>query len=91
MFSSPDIRNWDKIVHLYESSWSNFTPPLPRYSLPFNTVQSPSILTLNNFFQSDKILQLREIALKEVAHQVERKVNIEVTKTKLRKIPYGFW
>lgn len=39
---------------------------------------------LNNFFQADKILQLREIALKEVAHQVERKVNTEVTKTKLK-------
>jgi two-component system, OmpR family, sensor histidine kinase KdpD len=39
---------------------------------------------LNNFFQSDKILQLRELALKEVAHQVERKVDTEVTKTKLK-------
>ncbi|CAH0995931.1 Sensor protein KdpD [Emticicia aquatica] len=39
---------------------------------------------LNHFFQADKILQLREIALKEVAHQVERKVTTEVTKTKLK-------
>jgi two-component system sensor histidine kinase KdpD len=40
---------------------------------------------LNNFFQSDKILQLRELALKEVASQVERKVDTEVTiNTKLR-------
>jgi two-component system, OmpR family, sensor histidine kinase KdpD len=30
---------------------------------------------LTNFFQSDKILQLRELALKEVAGQVERKVD----------------
>jgi K+-sensing histidine kinase KdpD len=29
---------------------------------------------LRNFFQPDKILQLRELALKEVAGQVERKV-----------------
>jgi len=34
---------------------------------------------LNNFFQADKILQLRELALKEVASQVERKVDAEVT------------
>ncbi len=33
---------------------------------------------LNNFFQAERILQLRELALKEVAHQVERKINIEV-------------
>ena len=35
---------------------------------------------LRNFFQSDHILQLRELALKEVASQVERKVETEVTK-----------
>jgi two-component system sensor histidine kinase KdpD len=34
---------------------------------------------LSNFFQPDKILQLRELALKEVAGQVERKVDYEVT------------
>lgn len=34
---------------------------------------------LKNFFQADKILQLRELALKEVASQVERKVDTEVT------------
>lgn len=34
--------------------------------------------SLDNFFQSDKILQLRELALKEVASQVERKVDSEV-------------
>jgi two-component system sensor histidine kinase KdpD len=40
---------------------------------------------LRNFFQGDKILQLRELALKEVASQVERKVDAEVTvNTKLR-------
>jgi two-component system, OmpR family, sensor histidine kinase KdpD len=33
---------------------------------------------LRNFFQSEKILQLRELALKEVATQVERKVETEV-------------
>jgi two-component system, OmpR family, sensor histidine kinase KdpD len=36
---------------------------------------------LQNFFRSDHILQLRELALKEVASQVERKVETEVTKT----------
>lgn len=33
---------------------------------------------LNHFFQAEKILQLRELALKEVASQVERKVETEV-------------
>lgn len=41
---------------------------------------------LNNFFQADKILQLRELALKEVVHQVERKIQTEVPKSiKLRQ------
>lgn len=35
-------------------------------------------MALKNFFQSDKILQLRELALKEVASQVERKIETEV-------------
>jgi two-component system sensor histidine kinase KdpD len=35
---------------------------------------------LKNFFQSDHILQLRELALKEVASQVERKVESEVSR-----------
>lgn len=34
---------------------------------------------LQHFFQPDKILQLRELALKEVAGQVERKVDYQVT------------
>ena len=33
---------------------------------------------LKNFFQAERILQLRELALKEVASQVERKVETEV-------------
>ncbi|MBS7566885.1 sensor protein KdpD [Mucilaginibacter sp. Bleaf8] len=37
-------------------------------------------LALQNFFRSDKILQLRELALKEVAHHLERKIDIEVPK-----------
>lgn len=40
---------------------------------------------IKNFFQPEKILQLRELALKEVASQVERKVDSEVTiNTRLR-------
>jgi two-component system sensor histidine kinase KdpD len=35
---------------------------------------------LDNFFKPEHILQLRELALKEVASQVERKVDIEVPK-----------
>ena len=37
-------------------------------------------LALSNFFKSDQILQLRELALKEVASQVVRKVENEVPK-----------
>ena len=37
---------------------------------------------LQNFFQPDQILQLRELALKEVAGQVERKVDYQVTAKK---------
>lgn len=47
--------------------------------------QSKVETALRNFFQPDKILQLRELALKEVASQVERKVDAEVTTdTRLR-------
>lgn len=35
-------------------------------------------MALTNFFQPEKILQLRELALKEVAGQVERKVDYEI-------------
>lgn len=34
---------------------------------------------LTNFFQPERILQLRELALKEVAGQVERKVDYQIT------------
>jgi two-component system sensor histidine kinase KdpD len=37
---------------------------------------------LTNFFQPEKILQLRELALKEVAGQVERKVDHEIQSLK---------
>ena len=37
---------------------------------------------LSNFFKSDHILQLRELALKEVASQVQRKVETEVVQVK---------
>jgi len=40
---------------------------------------------LNNFFKAEHILQLRELALKEVASQVERKVETEVTGIKALK------
>jgi two-component system sensor histidine kinase KdpD len=35
-------------------------------------------IALTNFFQPEKILQLRELALKEVASQVERKIETEL-------------
>ena len=38
-------------------------------------------IALKNFFQSDRILQLRELALKEVASQVERKIEIEIPRS----------
>ncbi len=40
--------------------------------------QSKVEQALTNFFQPDKILQLRELALKEVAGQVERKVDYSI-------------
>jgi two-component system sensor histidine kinase KdpD len=40
---------------------------------------------LSNFFKSDQILQLRELALKEVASQVNRKVENEVPKNGILK------
>lgn len=40
---------------------------------------------LNNFFKEDKILQLRELALKQVAYQLERKIELRIPKNiKLR-------
>lgn len=38
-------------------------------------------MALANFFKSEHILQLRELALKEVASQVERKVETEIPKS----------
>ena len=40
---------------------------------------------LKNFFKGDHILQLRELALKEVASQVVRKVETEITKANIVK------
>lgn len=37
-------------------------------------------IALNNFFKSEKILRLRDLALREVATQVERKIETEVPK-----------
>jgi two-component system sensor histidine kinase KdpD len=36
-------------------------------------------LALDNFFQPERILQLRELALKEVARHLERKINVELS------------
>lgn len=47
--------------------------------------QAKIALALGNFFQSERILQLRELALKEVAHHLERKINLEIpSQIKLR-------
>ena len=37
-------------------------------------------MALGNFFQTERILQLRELALREVANQVERKIDNEIPK-----------
>ncbi len=42
-------------------------------------------VSLNNFFQSERILQLRELALKEVASQVERKIETELPRNTISK------
>ena len=44
--------------------------------------RSKIVSALNNFFRSEHILQLRELALKEVASQVQRKVEAEVVLTR---------
>ena len=36
---------------------------------------------LNNFFKKENLLQLRELALREVADQVEKKINYEIPKS----------
>jgi len=41
---------------------------------------------LNNFFQKDKLLQLRDLALKEVSHQVERKIVKDIPLQQREKI-----
>jgi len=47
--------------------------------------QNKIATALGNFFQAERILQLRELALKEVAHQLERKIDTEIPKNiKLR-------
>ncbi|WP_291908740.1 sensor protein KdpD [Chitinophaga sp. CB10] len=43
--------------------------------------QSKVETAMRNFFQADKILQLRELALKEVTTQVERKVETEIPRS----------
>lgn len=47
--------------------------------------QSKIQSALNNFFKTEHILQLRELALKEVASQVTRKVETEVVSGKILK------
>jgi len=42
-------------------------------------------IALHNFFQPEKILQLRELALKEVAGQVERRIETEVLSSSKRR------
>lgn len=44
---------------------------------------------LKNFFQADRILQLRELSLKEVAHYVERKIDLEIPK-QIKLVPERF-
>ncbi len=43
--------------------------------------QDKIAVAVKNFFQPERILQLRELALKEVASQVERKIESEVPRT----------
>ena len=41
---------------------------------------------LKNFFREDKLLQLRDLALKEVSRQVERKIKLEIAPTQRGKL-----
>ncbi len=47
-------------------------------------------IALRNFFQAEKILQLRELALREVMSQVERKIDAELPATSLQFRPERF-
>ena len=47
-------------------------------------------IALRNFFQPEKILQLRELALREVMSQVERKIGAELPATALQYKPERF-
>lgn len=47
-------------------------------------------IALRNFFQSEKILQLRELALREVAAQVERKIATELPEQSVQYHPERF-
>jgi two-component system sensor histidine kinase KdpD len=51
--------------------------------------QSKVKLALDNFFQPERILQLRELALKEVAHHLERKISVEVP-SQIKRRPEKF-
>lgn len=51
--------------------------------------KSKIAISLSNFFQPERILQLRELALKEVAHHLERKIDIEIPK-KIKLRPEKF-
>lgn len=48
-------------------------------------------LALNNFFKTENILQLRELALKEVAFRVEKKVENEIVTGKRASGTRSFW
>jgi two-component system sensor histidine kinase KdpD len=50
--------------------------------------QDKIAVSLKNFFQSEHILQLRELALKEVASQVERKIVAELPRNAHLKTEY---
>lgn len=48
-------------------------------------------MALNNFFKTENILQLRELALKEVALRVEKKVENEVVVSSVGVRRRSFW
>lgn len=48
-------------------------------------------LALNNFFKTENILQLRELALKEVAFRVEKKVEMKLLQEKRVSGTRSFW
>ena len=69
------IRSADEVVNI------DLTIDELHQRLKEGKIYSPEKIesALHNFFQKENLMQLRELALREVANQIERKIDIEIT------------